>query len=215
MINKIVLKLWRLSGYLPITVAVVAGLSGWIVFETGISTGYINELALVNPVHYVISLFLHDTVSEYTTSMYFFVPAGVFLTYMTSNRDVLGVVLVSHVFAVMLGGMSFGLEVYGTSAAAFGLLAAAVVRGTKIGTEDYSATTRKAAPVGIFVIGALGLFMVATASDAMRQQTPYLIGFALGGSFETVRVLAETRGVGDVEEESQEEGRYIHERFGR
>lgn len=215
MINKIILKLWRASGYLPLTIAIVAGLSGWIVFETGISTDYINELALVNPMHYGISLFLHDTPSDYITSMYFFVPAGVFLTYMTSNKEVLGVIAVSHIFAVMLGGMSFGLEVYGTAAAAFGLLAAALVRGTKIGTEDYSERTQRAAPVGIFVIGALGLFMIGTASDAMRQQVPYLIGFAFGGSFETVIVLAETRGIGESEEESKSEGRYIHERFGR
>jgi len=215
MINKIVLKVWKASGYLPITIAVVAGLSGWVAFETGVSTDYINELALVNPMHYGISLFLHDTASDYITSMYFFVPAGVFLTYMTSNREVLGVVAVSHVFAVMLGGMSFGLEVYGTAAAAFGILAATVVRGTKLGTEGYSEVTQRASPVGVFVVGALGLFMIATASDAMRQQTPYLIGFAFGGSFETVRVLAETRGIGDTDEESKEDGRYIHERFGR
>ena len=215
MINRIILKLWRVSGYLPITVALVAGLSGWIVFETGLTTDYINELALVNPVHYGISLFLHDTPSEYITSMYFFVPAGVFLTYMTSNKEVLGVVVISHVFAVMLGGMSFGLEVYGTSAAAFGLLAAAVVRGTKVGTEDYSQVTQRAAPIGIFVIGGLGLFMIGTVSESMVQQTPYLIGFAFGGSFESAIVIAETRGVSESDDETKSESRYIHERFGR
>ncbi|MDZ7687142.1 MAG: hypothetical protein U5J64_00205 [Halobacteriales archaeon] len=213
MINKAVIKLWKSMVYVPVTVIVVAGLSGWVVFETSITTDYITELVLLNPMHYLISLFLHDTTSSYITSMYFFVPAGVFLTLMTNNKNVLGVVLVSHIFAVMLSGMSFGLEVYGTPAAAFGVLAAAIVRGTKVGTEGYSAVTQKGAPIAVFFIAAIGLFMVATAGSSMSQYIPYLIGFAFGGSFEAVRVSAETRGVSNVDEEdSASRFSYMHNR---
>ncbi len=208
MINKAVIKIWKLMGYVPLTIIGVAGLSGWVVYETEISTGYIDEIALINPMHYVISLFLHDTPETFMTSMYFFVPAGIFLTLMTSNKNVLGVVFVSHIFAVMLGGMSFGLEVYGTSAAAFGVLAAAIVRGTKVGTEDYSATTQRGAPIGVFFIATIGLFMIGTVSDSMLAYTPYLIGFAFGGTFEMVRVVAQTRGIQHTEERYS----YMHNR---
>ena len=201
MINKVVIRLWKSMKYVPVTVVIVAGLSGWIAFETSITTDYINELVLLNPMHYFISLFLHDSTSAYITSMYFFVPAGVFLTLMTNNKNVLGVVLVSHVFAVMLGGMSFGLEVYGTSAAAFGVLAAAIVRGTKVGTEDYSAVTQTGAPIAVFFIAAIGLFMIATAGASMSQYIPYLIGFAFGGAFESIRVTVQTRGIRNADDD--------------
>jgi len=213
MINKAVIKLWKSMKYVPVTVLLVAGISGWVAFQTSITTDYINELVLLNPMHYLISLFLHDSTSAYITSMYFLVPAGIFLTLMTDNKKVLGVVLVSHVFAVMLGGMSFGLEVYGTAAAAFGVLAAAIVRGTKVGTEDYSTVTQTGAPIAVFFIAAIGLFMIATASDSMRQYIPYLIGFAFGGSFEAIRVTVETKGVRNVDDEDgKSRFSYMHNR---
>jgi len=212
MLNKIALKIWKKCEYLPIAVAVVAGVSGWIVLEHGIYTEYVSEVTLINPMHYLVSLFLHENWSHYVTSMYFFVPTGVFLTYMTDNKDVVGVILVSHVFAVLLGGMVFGIVVAGTTAAAYGLLAATMVRSTKVGTEDYSAVTRRAAPIGVFFISTLGLFMVQTASSSGFSYTPFMIGFIFGGSFESVRVFAETSGVSNADEESKSKYVYFHDR---
>lgn len=212
MLNKIALKIWKNCNYLPIAVAVVAGVSGWVVLEYGIYTEYISEVTLINPMHYIVSLFLHKDWSQYVTSMYFFVPVGVFLTLMTDNKNVVGVILVSHVFAVLLGGMVFSLEVAGTTAAAYGLLAAAIVRATKIGTEDYSPVTQRGAPVAVLFIATLGLFMVQTASSSGFSYTPYMIGFVFGGFFEGVRAFAETSGVSNADEESKSRYRYFHDR---
>lgn len=212
MLNKIALKVWKRCEYLPIAVAFIAGVSGWILLEHGIYTEYVSEETLINPMHYLVSLFLHEDWSHYVTSMYFFVPTGVFLTYMTDNKEVVGVILVSHVFAVLLGGMVFGMVVAGTTAAAYGLLAATIIRATKVGTEDYSAVTRRGAPVAVFFISTLGLFMIQIASSSGFSYTPFMIGFVFGGFFEAIQVLAETSGVSNAEEESKSKYRYFHDR---
>ncbi|MDZ7688484.1 MAG: rhomboid family intramembrane serine protease [Halobacteriales archaeon] len=188
----------------PIVVGIIAGLSGWLIVEYGGYTG--NEVggglfALLDPTLYMISLFLHEGWPEYIGSMYFFIPAGVALTYMTNNKNVLAVVVVSHVFAVFLSGVSLGLAFAGTIAAAYGLLAAAMVRATKVGTEKYSEKTQQGAPIGIFVIAALGLLMMVTTSANGTQYMPVLVGFIFGGSAEALRVYFETRRVTSSDED--------------
>jgi hypothetical protein len=95
----------------------IAAVSGWVVVEYG---GYAGanlaegKLALIDPTVYMVSLLLHESWSAYVGSMYFFLPAGVLLTYMTTNRSVLGVVVVSHVSAVLLTGLSFDMTNVGT-----------------------------------------------------------------------------------------------------
>lgn len=188
----------------PVVVGLVAVVSGWFVVEYGGYSG--NELsggllALFDPTLYMITLFLHEGLSEYIGSMYFFVPAGIALTYMTNNRNVLGVVVVSHVAAVLLSGISLGLVFAGTIASAYGLLAATMVRATKIGTEKYSEKTQQGGPIGVFFVAVFGLLMLVTTSSDGTHYMPILFGFILGGAFEASRVYVETRKVKNADED--------------
>lgn len=202
-------KLDRLRGsfslsHIPFVVVGIAAVSGWVVVEYGgYAGGNLAEgrLALIDPTVYIVSLLLHESWSAYVGSMYFFLPAGVLLTYMTTNRSVLGVVVVSHVSTVLLTGLSFDMTFAGTTAAAYGLLAANITRATRIGTEKYSERTQRGAPLGTLVIATLGLFMLTTTSDFALRYTPLLIGFVFGGAFEASRVLIETRTVTESEDE--------------
>jgi len=178
-------------GKIPIVVAVVAGLSGYVVFEFGGSPS--NEVAdgivaFINPVHYLVSLFIHESWSQYVTSMYFFIPAGFVLTYITSNRNVLAVIGASHIFAVLSCGVWLDIAVTGTTAAAYGLLAATVVSAVHIYAESYSKTVQMVAPVGILIISTLSLMSV-TETVGYAQ---VLMGFIFGGSFESARVIMRT-----------------------
>lgn len=190
-------------GDVPIVVGSIAVVSGWLVVEYGGYSG--NELSgglltLLDPTLYIITLFLHEGMSEYIGSMYFFVPAGIALTYITNNKNTLGVMVVSHVAAVLLSGISLGLVFAGTIASAYGLLAATMVRATKIGCEKYSMKTQQGAPIGVLVVSVLGLLMLVTTSTDGTQYMPILIGFVFGGSFEATRVYIETRKVAEVDE---------------
>jgi len=191
-------------GNIPIVVMVIAGLSGYLVYTYGGYAG--NDIsggmfALLDPTLYLVSLFLHEGWSAYVGSMYFFVPAGVALTYMTNNRKVLGVIAVSHFFAVLLSGISLGLAFAGTIAVAYGLLAATMVRATKIGTEKYSEKTQQGAPIGVLFIAVLGLLMLVTTSDSGSQYMPVFVGFIFGGASEATRIYIETRKVGSSDED--------------
>jgi membrane associated rhomboid family serine protease len=83
---------------LPITVGVIAFVGGFFVrvgfhtYPEGLST----FPYLLDPFFYFGTIFTHSGASHYVANMYFLVPAGIILTYLTSNREVLGVVLVSH-----------------------------------------------------------------------------------------------------------------------
>ncbi len=186
-------------GNVPFVVGGIAVLSGWLVAEHG---GYTTDeisgslLTLFDPTLYMLTVFLHESWSAYIESMYFFLPAGIALTYMTNNKNVLGVVVVSHVFAVLLSAIALGLAFAGTLAAAYGLLAATMVRATKFGTEKYSEKTQQGAPMAVLVVAVLGLLMLVTTSADGGQYLPVLVGFVFGGSFEASRVYLETRGVG-------------------
>ena len=191
-------------GNIPIVVMVIAGLSGYLVYTYGGYAG--NDIsgglfALLDPTIYLVSLFLHEDLSAYVGSMYFFIPAGIALTYMTNNKNVLGVIAVSQFFAVLLSGISLGLVFAGTIAAAYGLLAATMVRATKFGTEKYSERTQQGAPIGVLFIAVLGLLMLVTTSDQGTQYMPVFVGFIFGGASEASRVYIETRRVGSSDED--------------
>lgn len=167
-----------------------------IVFEQGGYSGGSfagSLLALFDPTLYIMTLFLHESFSSYIGAMYFFIPAGVALTYMTNNRNVLGIAAVSHVSAVFVFAVSFEMNFMGTMAAAYGLLSATMVRATKFGTEKYSKKTQRAAPMGVLMVATLGLLMLISTTTGGVQYIPILVAFVFGGSFEATRIYIRTK----------------------
>ncbi len=185
-------NLWRALGNIPVTVGVVVGISVWLVLEGIVDTTATYD-SLVNPFYYVELLFVHASTEQFVSSMYFFVPAGIALTYFTNNKTVFNVVAVSHVAAVLVTGVVLDSMFTGTTAAAYGLLAAVAVRAAYIGSKNYSATTQTAAPTGILVVASVGILMIGAAGGSLIQNMPVVVGFAAGGAYETMRVVGETR----------------------
>ena len=176
---------------LPVTVVVIAVVSG-VFAHLGFDT-YPQDFStfpyLLDPLYYIVTIFMHSGTSHYLANMYFFVPAGILLTYLTSNRKVLYVVLVSHLPTAAFSA-TIGLATVGGGAAAYGLLAALLVRATWFSAEDYSGAVRVASSVGVVVLAGIALVSLVLAAGG--SQMTYVIpvsGFILGGTFESLRVL--------------------------
>lgn len=176
---------------LPFTVIVIAAVGG-LFAHYGFGTypeGFSSFPYVLDPLYYVATLFAHSGLSQYLANMYFLVPAGILLTYLTSNKRVLYVVVVSHIPTVTLCA-TIGLEVIGAGAAAYGILAAVLVRTTWFCAEDYTGIVRVGSSIAaVALAGAALVTLVVTAGGS---QITYLIpvsGFLLGGTFESCRVL--------------------------
>jgi hypothetical protein len=189
----------------PLVVAAVAAVSGWFALRGvhGYASGISGVPAYVDPVYYLGTLFAHSGLGHYVSVMYFFVPAGMFLTYLTRNKRVAYVVAVSHLPTAFVCSV-LGLEVLGAGAAAYGLLAAVLVHTAWLSSEGYSVGVRVVSVVGVVVVTGLGLVAV-TGADASAYAVP-LSGFVLGGTYEATAVLGGLRGEKDTEEKEMPVG---------
>lgn len=187
------------SDDLPVTVAVIVVASGWFVLN-GINA-YPRDLSslplLVDPLYYVGSLFAHSGVSHFLMNVYFFIPAGIVLTYLTGNKEVLGVVVAAHLPAAFIGGI-VGAGAIGISAAAYGLLAAMLVHSTWLAGRSYTGAVRVASTIGVFVVAGFALFI--STGGAFSAYSAPVTGFVIGGAFESWRVI---RGFGYEKPESE------------
>lgn len=120
-------------GYLPVTVVGFAVLTGWL-RASGIE--YYPEghavVDLFHPAVYVGSLFFHADWAHYQGNIAVFLPFGLLLTWLTNNRHVLFVIVVSHFFAtVFLVGsfLTVGVAMFGvgSSLAVYGIMGASVL----------------------------------------------------------------------------------------
>jgi hypothetical protein len=186
-------RLWeRLRlGDVPITVVSVAAVGGFFALKgfESYPEGFSSFPYALDPLYYVVMLFTHSEPSQYLGNMYFLVPAGILLTYLTNNRKVLYVITVSHIPTVTLCA-TIGMDVVGAGAAAYGILAAVLVRTTWFCAEEYSGAVRVGSSVA--AVGLAGAALVALVATAGGSRIVYLIpvsGFLLGGTFESCRVL--------------------------
>lgn len=172
----------------PFTVIVVVAVSGWFASK-GVS-GYPRGLSSLpfhlDPLYYVGTLFIHSGVPHYLTNMYFFVPAGIILAYLTSDRKVFYVVLVSHLPTALVCSL-LGLTVIGTGAAAYGLLAAVLVHATWSYSSGFSGTARVIPSICVVLLAAAAL-IVATGGALVAYIIP-VSGFVLGGAYESWRII--------------------------
>lgn len=120
-------------GYLPVTVVGFAVLTGWLHAS---SIEYYPEghafVDIFHPAVYVGSLFFHANWAHYQGNIAVLLPFGLLLTWLTNNRHVLFVMVVSHFFAVvflmgsflLVGEVIFGV---GSSLAVYGVMGASVL----------------------------------------------------------------------------------------
>lgn len=193
MAGKAVTKTWGLTGYVPVTIFFLAGASGWLAVNGfyGMS-GTASVLTVLNPAYIVGSLFTHSDWSHYASNMTIIVPVGIVLTYLTSNRHVLGVVFISHIPAVFVVGLTLHRLGIGASAAGYGLLAATMVRGTDIAAQRYSSRVLWMLLLFLmvpFVVAILYLGVTYTSTDV--GHFAHLFGFVFGGAYEAIYVFSE------------------------
>jgi hypothetical protein len=188
------------TGNAPFVVAAVAAIGGLFALRgmNGYASGVSGVPAYLDPLYYLGTLFAHSGPSHYVSVMYFFVPAGVLLTYLTNNRMVAYAVVVSHLPTAAVCSV-LGVGTLGAGAAAYGLLAAVLVRAAWLSSKGYSRRARVASVVGVF--GLTGLGLVAVTGAAAAVYVVPVSGFLLGGTYEVTRVLRGHRGgKGDTEE---------------
>ncbi len=176
------------AGNAPLVVAAVAGIGGWFALRgmNGYASGISGVPSYLDPVYYLGTLFAHSGLSHYVSVMYFFVPAGMLFTYLTNNRKVAYVVAVSHLPTAAVCSV-LGVGTLGAGAAAYGLLAAVLVRTAWLSSKEYSRKARLVSLVGVFGLTGLGLIAVTGAAAAV-----YVVpvsGFFLGGTYEVTRIL--------------------------
>ena len=195
-------------GDVPIVVVLIAAVSGWMAY-VGITPRTYTSGALINPVQYTITLFTHEGWSQYVASMYFFVPGGIALTYITTNKNALGVIAASHICAVLSCGAWLDMAVFGTTAAAYGLLAATIVAAVHVYTDDYSEKVQVGVPIAVLIVSAFALAAVTQTSEHAQV----LMGFVFGGSFQGIQVIlsADIRAASSAEDKEEDFG-FTHER---
>ena len=194
MAGKAVTKVWEITGYIPVTVLLLAGASGWLAVNGfyGMDGSTISILVVLNPVYVVGSLLTHSNWSHYAGNMSIIVPVGIVLTWLTSNRHVLGAVLLSHMPAVFVVGLTLHQVGIGASAAAYGLLAATLVRGTQVAAQRQSSRTLWVLLLLLMVPFTLAILYVGvTRTSTDVGHFAHLFGFVFGGAYEAIYVFSE------------------------
>ncbi|AWB27931.1 rhomboid family intramembrane serine protease [Halococcoides cellulosivorans] len=185
-------RLWRALGYVPITVGLVVATSALFLWGGVTDTAVdVSLVTFLNPLWYMLSMVVHDGWAHFSGNMVLFVPFGVLLTWLTSNRHVALVVGVSHGLSnVVWVGTVVGPAI-GSSAAAFGVMAAALVRAVGIALQRQSVETRQTAIVATIVPLLGGLFAIAVAAGASPiAHFAHFFAFLFGGATEAIYVLS-------------------------
>lgn len=186
--------IWRLTGYLPVTVAGVTLVSWWFAangYYVDMDTVGTSVLDVVNPFYYFESLVLHGDWQHFISNVKLFVPIGAVLTLLTGNRHVLSVVAVSEVLTGFVG-FAMRRAGYGMSTAVFAVLGATMVRSTSVAFQDRSSEALQAALLGVMaplVGAALLVGVVDVGSDVAHFL--HLLGFVFGSAIESIYVLSD------------------------
>lgn len=207
----------RFLGYVPFTVLGFAVLTYYFaVSGAGYErAGRIGLEVVFNPLLYVGGLFFHVDMGHYWGNMTLLVPVGVLLTWLTSNRHVAGVMLVSHLLAriVHVGiALSIGIITVGvgSSLAVFGVLAAALVRSIGVAFADLDSRVMQGVVYLALGIALLALFLLAVAAGStVVDHLGHALGFLFGGAVEAIYVFER---YGKDEEEVSRGPDFMHRR---
>jgi membrane associated rhomboid family serine protease len=185
------------AGLAPVTVAVIAGL-GWLALEAGYTADAVagTVLSPSNPLLVPLWMLVHAGPGHYTGNMYILVPFGVVLTWLTSNRHVLLIAVVSEYATALMYLVGGGIAL-GASGTAFAFVAAVLVRATGMTFGNSSVRTAMAAMAGVFAPFAVAFFLIALLAGYTNvAHMSHFTAFVFGGMIEFAAVVAAHDGDG-------------------
>lgn len=183
----------RLAGvlvaYVPWTVIGVSLLAVWIAQE-GIWFVPGTPAHPLDPVPYVAGMLFHESWDHLVGNLRLWIPIGVVLTWLTSNRHVLGLIVAVQVLTQVVS-MAVGRPGLGLSVAVFGVATATLVRATAIAARHASTDGLQVAVAGALVpvLGALLFLAVLVGGDSPIGHFPHFFGALFGGAIEAMYVL--------------------------
>ncbi|MDS0261645.1 rhomboid family intramembrane serine protease [Haloarcula sp. S1CR25-12] len=191
------LSVRRLVGYVPVTVVGVAVVSG-VLAANGVRFDDVFGLPgvpyLFNPFNYTVNMLFHAGWGHYAGNMRLWLPVGIVLTWLTSNRHVLWLVIAVGVGKTATGILIQGPTV-GMSGVVFGVAAAALVRSTDYALQDASLETVQTVVAGLMIPLATGFFLIVIlAGPRWIADFSHFLGFLFGGAIEAMYVFSEREG---------------------
>lgn len=179
----------RILRSLPITVAVVWALA-WLFASNGIRYEDVFELHLLNPATYTLTMLFHSDWAHFSGNMDLWLPAGVALTLLTSNRHVLLIIVTAHGLAQIVGIATGQLGV-GFSSAALAAIAAVLVRATGIALQNASDETLQAVVAGVLTLVSTCFLLIAIFAGANTTIAHFhhFFGLLFGGAIEAMYVF--------------------------
>ncbi|MFC7077229.1 hypothetical protein [Haloarcula halophila] len=201
----------RILYQLPVTVLAIAGI-GWLLVSNGIDFTDVFHVGgagtLFNPFVYTVNVLFHDDWAHYAGNMRLWLPFGILLTLMTSNRHVLGLVVVTNFLTILVAITIEGPGV-GISHVVLGVAAATLVRSAGYAFQNASTALLQYVIAGLLIPTAGGLLLVMIlAGPRWIGDFHHFLGFLFGGAIESIYVF------GDRETE-QESERAIPRNLGR
>lgn len=185
--------LHRVRQYVPLTVLAFAAVSGAITVTgtefTDVFTAD-GRISLFNPFAYTVNLFFHaGGWSHYAGNMVLWLPFGTVLTWLTSNRHVLGLALLANFLTVIVAIPIEGAGL-GMSHVVFAVAAAALVRSSGYALQNASTDALQSVLLGLLV-PVLGAFLLILVLAGPRRIADFyhFLGFLFGAAIEAMYVF--------------------------
>ena len=185
---------------LPIVVGAFVFISWWLASNGIYSENRFELWSLIDPVSYVLSMFMHFDWSHFAGNMRFWIPFGTVFTLLTSNRHLLLVAVLSHMLTQLSSSALFRFGV-GMSVVVFAIGAAVLVRSIGIALQNQSMDTLQYGLIGLVppvLLGFAMIFIVAGPSEIGHFE--HFLGAVFGAGIEAMYVLSEHESESPAEE---------------
>jgi membrane associated rhomboid family serine protease len=181
----------------PVVVIAVTVVS-WYLAANGIRTGDVYTNEPLNPLPYLSNALFHLGWDHFWGNVRMWIPLGTLLTWLTSNRHVLGMFFAIQALTV-IATLAVGTLVVGMSGVILGFGAAILVRSTGVALQDSSAETVQSAVLGVFVPALFGFLFVAILRGGTDwiSHFGHFFGFLFGGAIEAMFVFSEHESGGE------------------
>lgn len=192
--------------HVPVTVIVVTAVSAYLAVN---EIRFLEVFAptVLNPAFYTVNMLFHQDWAHFAGNMRLWIPFSLVLTWLTSDRHLLGLVVTVN-FLESLVNMPVEGGTVGMSSVVFGVVAASLVRSTDYAMENASLETVQTAVAGMLLPGLVGFFLImGLAGPRNIADFGHFLGFLFGGAIEAIYVLGDR--------ESEASGRDVPKRVGR
>lgn len=203
---------------LPLTVLFVVGVGAYFqqagIRFTDINGSGLETALIVDPTYYATALFIHRNWAHFTETMVLVVPFGIVLTWLTSNRHVLGLAIATTVGSNAVS-ICTNEALYGASSLAMAMVAATLIWATGYLMSSASYGALQSAVMGVFISGVLGLlilfgvngeFLLAAGGFSWLVHFNHFAAFLFGGAIAAIYLFSER--------ENEQESREVPRRVG-